>query len=150
MRMNKPSGLAVAVALVGSCVGVPVHAADHGILGQLGCEPRFGHRPFYDRTAILKRQSGVVLVEFSVNAKGHPERPAVIEATAPKGLQSAALRVAMNFRCKPGKDWAEAGGPDRRVKLNVVFKFENEEAPALIDEDAEVVTVTAAMERHPR
>jgi TonB family protein len=96
------------------------------------------------RTAVKQRQSGVVLVEFSVNANGRAERAVVLEATAPELLQSSALQVVKNFKCKPGKEWANAGGPERRVKLNVWFKIDDEEAPKLLDADAEVVTVAIA------
>jgi TonB family protein len=143
----KPSSLALAVALVGSCIGAPLHAAEDGILVQLQCSPHFSVQPFYDQKSKVKRLKGVVLVEFSVNAEGRIERPLVLEATAPERLQSSALRVVNRFRCKPGQDWAESGGPERRLRVNVVFKFEDEEVPKRLDESAEVVVVTAAVHR---
>lgn len=150
--MNIPR-LAAIVALIAACMAVPARAAKDDILAQLDCGPRSKDKPYYHRTAVLQHQTGVVLVEFSVNAKGRTERAIVISATAPEVLQSSALRVAQNFKCKPGNDWAETGGPERRIKLNVVFKFENEEAPKPIDESAGVVVVTAAADggrRSPR
>ena len=147
MRLNKLSGLAVAVALVSSCVGVPEPAPHRGMLAQLGCSPNFSDQPFYDPMAVRQRQSGVVLVELSVNAEGRPERLVVLEATAPEVLQFAALRVAENFKCEPGKDWVKAGGPERRVRLNVVFKLKKKEVQNPIDEGAEVVTVRARVDR---
>jgi TonB family protein len=142
--MNKRGCLATVMAFAAMWVGMPTWAADGGILSQLRCGPKFSDRPFYHPTAVQQRQSGVVLVEFSVNAKGRAERALVLEATAPELLQSSALQVVKNFKCNPGKEWADAGGPERRVKLNVVFKIDDEEAPKLLDADAEAVTVAIA------
>ena len=148
MTDNKKFLAALATALLVTFTGTVASAAEHGILSQLRCDPKFADQAFYDPAAVHLHQSGAVLVEFSVNAKGRAERPVVIQATAPEVLQSAALRVARNFKCKPGKDWAETGGPEQRVRLNVLFHFKDEGVPKLIDEAAEVVTVVHLLRRH--
>jgi TonB family protein len=145
--MNKIICPLIPIASVALWTGMPLQAAENGILTQIGCAPNFANRPFYHSTAVRKRQSGAVLVEFSVSQRGEIQRPVVIEATAPHLLQSGALEVVKNFKCKPGKDWTETGGPERRLRLNVLFKLNEDEAPKLIDEAAEVVTVAAASKR---
>jgi TonB family protein len=114
---------------------------------QLGCRGKEGVS-YYPPVAIQRNQSGAVLLQYSVNAKGRPERIAVLDATASASLQAAAMQLLSDVRCKkPDKAWVESGGPQQRFKLNVLFQFIDEEPATPIDAKAGIVRVSVEKSR---
>jgi len=82
-------------------------------------------------------------MEYTMTAKGLAEQIAVVKSTASKSLQESAMRLLRGVRCKPTKEWINGGGPQRRLRLNVVFQFFNESPVKPIDSNSEVVSISA-------
>jgi len=129
----------VAVAVVAS-VAPPSGAKDE--TGQPGCVPK--RDDYFHPKAVRLHQSGTVLVEYSVNSKGLTERVVVLQSTASESLEESALLLLSKMRCKPSKEWISSGGPQERLRLNVLFQFFDEEPAKPIDPEAEVITITTS------
>ncbi len=97
---------------------------------------------FFDPKAKRLGQFGAVLVEYSINAKGEAERVVILKSTASRILGKAATRVIRDLRCKPTEDWSQSGGPQRRLKVNVIFQYKGGEPVPLIDPAEDVITIS--------
>lgn len=118
-------------------------------MAEASCKPRI--EDFYPAKAIRLQEVGTVLVEFSVKGKGKPEDVVIIRSTAPGTLQEAARKVIDSLRCNPGQAWNEAGGPQRRIRLNVLFKLKGfDETADRLDPEADQVVITGMSALHLR
>jgi TonB family protein len=115
---------------------------------QLRCAGKRGVS-YYPSEARQRRESGAVLLEYSVNGKGVPERIVLLESTAPESLQIAAMKLLSQARCKPDAAWIEGGGPQQRLKMNVLFQFINGEPTQPLDAQAGVVRISTEPLRGP-
>jgi len=107
----------------------------------MGCKPKVDD--YYPAKAIRLDEVGSVLVEFSVKGAGAPQDVAVLRATAPGTLQEAALRVIRSMRCQPDLTWMENGGPEKRIRVNVLFKLKGfDETAQRLDPDADEIVIT--------
>ena len=145
---GRPGGLIKSVATMGALLASAGVLAADDLFSQLRCTPEFSKSSYYQVEAVQQRLTGAVLLEFSINAKGRTQNIAIIESTAPDLLKISAVGVIENFRCKPNEEWMGEGGPQRRLRLNVLFKFKNEEGPKPIDPELETIVISAS--RSPR
>jgi TonB family protein len=144
------AGWGMAIALVGALAASHATAEKpDNVWTQLKCRGKGGVR-YYPPEARWRRETGAVLLEYSVNAKGVPERIVVLETTAPESLQTAAGRLLSQVRCKPDAAWVEGGGPQQRLKINVLFQFTDGEPTNPIDAEAMRIRVSAVGSRDPR
>lgn len=107
------------------------------------------YQDYFASEAIRKAQFGAVVVEYSIDSTGIPNKAIVLETTAPKSLQNSALRLVNNMRCDPDEAWIANGGPDKRFKLNVVFQYRGDEPVKAIDPESETVTITGVRALKP-
>jgi TonB family protein len=131
------SMIAVAVALL------PISANADSEMKGMGCAQKAGES-YFDPKAIRLDEDGAVLIEYSVNQKGVPERIVVLESTASKSLERSAVRLVAETRCKPGESWQQDGGPQKRLKLNVVFQFKGRTPVSPIEPAEDVITVSTS------
>jgi TonB family protein len=133
--------LLVAIAIAGLASG-PSRADDW--LTRASCKPEVG-QDFYPAPAIGRNQVGTVLVEFSVQGKGPPDHVIVIGAKASQVLKDGASRFMRLLRCDPDPKWMDDGGPQRRIRLNVIFRLKGwDETPERLDPDADQVVITGS------
>ncbi len=120
---------------------LPISATAEPETKQPGCVPKAAS--YFDPSAIRLGQHGTVLVEYSVNANGVTERVVVRESTASKSLERSAVRFVRGMQCRRGKDWQLNGGPQQRLKVNLLFQFRGREPATPIDPTAEVIVIAA-------
>ena len=126
-------------------------------LAALCCEPSFADEwldragckdkvdIYYPPTAIRKNEVGSVLVEFTVEGNGAPTGITTDKSKTPWYIQDAAKRVVRLMTCSPDSKWAEDGGLQRRLRLNVIFHLKGlDETPGKVDPDADYVVITAS------
>jgi TonB family protein len=134
----------VAVVILGGltasfCAG----AASDETWTRLQCRGKDG-ATFYPPMARQRHESGAVLLEYSVNTTGLTERIVVLKSTAPESLHKAAIRLLSQLRCTPDVEWVNGGGPQRRLRINVLFQFIDEEVTKPIDAEAVIIAVSTA------
>ena len=113
-------------------------------IDRANCKPN-RQQDYYPPKAIRLNQVGTVLVEFSVQGKGPPDPAVVVRATASVELRYAAIRVIRLMLCDPDPKWMDDGGPQRRIRLNVIFRLKGfEETPGRLDPDADEVVITGS------
>ncbi len=125
------------LAIIGSLFQSPTTASD---LKDLACKA--APDAYYHPKAIRLHESGSVLVEYSVSKKGLTKRIVVLQSTASESLNESAILYVTNMRCNPSEEWIKSGGPKKRLRLNVLFQFTNEEPSTPIDPAADWVRFT--------
>jgi TonB family protein len=120
---------------------LPVSAVADPEMKVLGCTPKMSGLHFHPK-AIRLNQDGAVLVEYSVSSKGVTEGVVVLKSTASEPLEESAVRLVAGMRCKPGEDWQQTGGPQRRLKLNVLFQYIGRDPVKPIEPTEDVITVS--------
>ena len=87
------------------------------------CKYSHDNADFYPEGARRAWLQGRVLVEFSLDAHGHP-KDAHIVAEEPSGaFGKRALAMTGQFRCSVPKEWKSEGLAARRFRLSYVFKL---------------------------
>jgi TonB family protein len=125
-----------------------VIAAADDSWSELRCRGK-GNDKYYPREALSRHDSGAVLVEYSVNAKGVTERIVVLESGASNSFQAAALRLIGQVHCKPKKEWIDGGGPQLRFRVNVLFEIIDETPAKPIDPEVGIIKVSSRPPRLP-
>jgi TonB family protein len=112
-------------------------------LDRAGCKEKIAD--YYPPEAIRREKVGTVLVEFTVKGNGPPTAIAVVPSKLPRFLQDAGVRVIRSMSCTPDSKWLEDGGPQRRLRVNVIFRLKGlDETAGVIDPDAEEIVITGS------
>lgn len=132
----------LAAIMLASALGTPVFADEW--LNRAACEAN-RIQDYYPPEGIRREKTGTLLVEFSVKGIGPPTGITVMPTRLPGYLQDAAARIVRFMTCRPDSKWIEDGGPERRLRLNVIFRLKGvDETPGRLDPDADEVVITGA------
>ena len=78
--------------------------------------------PMYPRKALMRRQEGYVIVEFTVTKDGTVKSPKVLEAKPRSIFNQAALRTILRYKFKPVI--ADGQPQETRASWKIVFEIE--------------------------
>ena len=113
-------------------------------LKRASCKEKFPE-DYYPPTAIRRDEVGSVLVEFTVTGNGAPTDITTNKSKTPRYIQDAARRLVRLMTCSPDPKWTDDGGPQKRLRLNVIFHLKGlDETPGKIDPDADYVVITGS------
>jgi TonB family protein len=128
--------------MIAAAILLPISAATGAQNKALECVSRSD--PYYDPKAKRLGQFGAVLVEYSINAKGEAEGVLVLKSAASQILEDAAVRFVSGMRCKTTEEWLQSGGPQQRLKVNVLFQFKGREPVSPVDPAEDAITITTS------